>query len=223
MNARSGAGNAYPIKDRFAPNCTIGFDGFCYGQGLANSLETNLPDQRWLVVHHRSEVVAAAFINLDNAPQELGTLPAENCSKFHGAVTPQLLSWRALNAGHGSVDLTAQATREAIVSFGIELSATITHGAFPYQTIAYFSTVPSSRGYGSSPLWKLASSFDLAFGNISIYAVAEACSANDSLVINTSHFKRLIFKSGQLVGAVDIGRGQVPSADQLEEEACSLG
>jgi hypothetical protein len=222
INGRAGAGSAFPAKDRFGPNCTIGFDGFCYGEGVANSTGTNLADQRWLIVHGRTEIVSAAYVNLQNAQPRLGTLPARSCNKFYGNAAPTLSSWKALSAKGGIVQLTAQTTGAAIVSFGIELPATATGGSFPYQEIGYYSTVPTSKGFGPSTSWKPALVAALMHGKVSVIALAEACSANDFKVQGTGKYKQLTFQDGQLATAKDIDRSKVSNADQLDQETCSL-
>ncbi|HEX8092306.1 hypothetical protein [Jatrophihabitans sp.] len=221
VNGRSGVGSAYSVKDRFGPRCTIGFDGFCYGEGVANSTRTNLADQRWLIVHGRSETVSAAYVDLQSAQAKLGNSASRSCKKFSGGATPTLSKWVALSAKPGVVQLAAQTKGAAIVSFGVLLPAAIAGGSFPFLEVAYYSGVPTSKGFGSAATWKTAPLVPLR-GKITMIAVAEACSANDAKVPGTGKYKVLTFVNGKLATAKDIERGTVPNADKLDQETCSL-
>ena len=90
-NARSGPGREFRQVNRYASGCTLGFDGYCIGPAEPDFV-LGTPDQRWLLVHHRTEFVAAAVVLSQSAESALGTVPDSQC--------PQARRARATPSGH---------------------------------------------------------------------------------------------------------------------------
>jgi hypothetical protein len=66
VNARSGPGVEYPQVKRYRGNCTLGFDGYCIGRAVPDFV-LHTPDQRWLIVHDESDLVASAVVLSESA------------------------------------------------------------------------------------------------------------------------------------------------------------
>ena len=91
-NARSGPGRQYAQANRYAANCTLGFDGYCVGS-VEQDLRLKTPDDRWLVVHGRPSQVISSAVVLDQSPErDLGQDPSSVCKHMGGLPLPHTLS-----------------------------------------------------------------------------------------------------------------------------------
>lgn len=219
-NARAGAGSGYPTKDRFGPSCTVGFDGFCVGEPIANT-GTALPDQRWLIVHGRTEVVSAALIRLQSPQADLGSTPSRKCAKtFHGVTGPVTLSWTAIASGKSAV-LTANSPGSVLFGFAVGYTPTQANGSYPYANVGKYSPTPGFVSKYLNVTWNpQMSPAPLPGGSGSLVVVAEACYADDAPVTGTARVKTLTFRAGMLVKAANLDPTSVP--DGLRRQACSV-
>ena|ERR1700691_52341 len=83
VNARSGPGVEYPQVNRYGSNCTLGFDGYCVGRSVPDYI-LGTPDQRWLIVHDRKQLIAAGVVLSESAESALGSKPSSECQELGG-------------------------------------------------------------------------------------------------------------------------------------------
>lgn len=226
-NARTGAGSAYPTIDRFGSNCTIGVDGYCVGEPNTNSL-TQLPDQRWLLVHDKHELVSAAVLRIQSPQSALGGAPAASCSQYDGSTGPKTLTWRATAAPKNEVVLHATAPGALLIGFAVAYSPVQAGGEYPYVNVGYYSPVPGYVSAASEATWKLINTPVLLHGTAKIIVAGEACYADDIPAPGTSDARLLTFTNGVLTKATDIdlatsaGRALVHDPSALAHQACSI-
>ncbi|WP_131803177.1 hypothetical protein [Parafrankia colletiae] len=79
-NVRSGARLDRPLLNTVAPDCAVGFIGFCVGEKVFDST-AGIPDARWFILPHGDGVVASAVIH-GNPPSNIH--PSE-CPDSHPA------------------------------------------------------------------------------------------------------------------------------------------
>lgn len=90
VNGRTGPGSGYPQVDRFAGNCTLGFDGFCIGEAVHDFRITNQLDQRWLLLHRRTVLVASGKVLSQSPEIMLGAHPSPRCTALGGLPEPRI-------------------------------------------------------------------------------------------------------------------------------------
>jgi hypothetical protein len=90
VNGRAGPSSGYPQVDRFAGNCTLGFDGFCIGEPVHDFLILKPLDQRWLVLHRRTIFVASGKILSQSPEKTLGAHPSPRCTTLGGLPEPRI-------------------------------------------------------------------------------------------------------------------------------------
>jgi hypothetical protein len=199
-NARSGPGRQYVQMNRYAANCTLGFDGYCIGSTeLDSRLKT--PDDRWLVVHGRSDQVISSAVLLDQSPlQDLGQTPSPACQRIGGLPEPQ--SVQNLVYNKNAKALSAQAPGAASVGYAVAVPA----GKNP----AYLPI-----GLGTSPpffkvSWNLRDTLNQMPGslnNTALWVGAAVCLADTVPVIKSFHALRLTIRNGVVIAqtpAVDL-------------------
>jgi hypothetical protein len=86
-SARGGVGRDFRQTNRYGANCTLGFDGYCIG-APETDFKLNTPDQRWLIVHNRAEVIAAGVVLGQSAESKLGARPHAKCAALGGLPQP---------------------------------------------------------------------------------------------------------------------------------------
>jgi hypothetical protein len=129
-NARGGPGRAYQQVNRYASGCTLGFDGYCIGSAEPDFV-LGTPDQRWLLVHDRTEFVAAAVVLSQSAESALGSVPDLQCAKLGGLAQPQAITQFTYNPSSGQ--LTASAPGAVAVGYGLVAPNT---GSAGYHVVA---------------------------------------------------------------------------------------
>jgi hypothetical protein len=129
-NARGGPGREYQQVNRYASGCTLGFDGYCIGSAEPDFV-LGTPDQRWLLVHDRTEFVAAAVVLSQSAESALGSVPDPQCSKLGGLAQPQAVTQFTYNPSSGQ--LTASAPGAVAVGYGLVAPNT---GSAGYHVVA---------------------------------------------------------------------------------------
>lgn len=212
-NARSGPGRQYAQVNRYAANCTLGFDGYCIGSiELDSRLKT--PDDRWLIVHGRPNEVISSAVVLDQSPlQNLGQTPSPACERLGGLPQPQLMQ----NLTYNKNDATLSAEAPGADSVGYAVAAPIA-GTPSYLPIGLGTSPPAF-----SVSWNARTSLNQLPGspsNTVIWVGAAVCLADTVPVSASFHAVRLTIHNGVVTGeapAVD-----VPSTTQahLAQLAC---
>ena len=211
VSARAGAGTVYDQVDRYAANCTIGFDGFCIGESIGNTL-TTVADQRWLIVHGRdNELISAAEIRLQSPQRGLTNKPSSKCGALHGSEGPSRLAF-TVSGPPSEPTLTADAPGAAVVGFGVEFTRGFASGAYPYRQIG----IPTNFAV----VWMAARSASrLTHGTGTAYLSAVACYADDAVVPGISAFRKVTFINSKIV--TDLPTTDPPNEALLVNAACA--
>lgn len=116
VNARSGPGPQYPQVNRYPSGCTLGFDGYCIGSA-EHDFVIGTPDERWLIVRNRSQLVSAAVVLSESAESDLGTAPSPRCATLGGLPQPRVITQFTYSTESG--ELNASAPGAVLVGYGI--------------------------------------------------------------------------------------------------------
>jgi hypothetical protein len=199
-NARSGPGRQYAQMNRYAANCTLGFDGYCIGSVETDS-RLKTPDDRWLIVHSKSDEVISSAVLLDQSPlQNLGQSPSPACERLGGLPEPQSVQNLVYNKKNAT--LSAEAPGAASVGYAVAAPAGRTPSYIPI-------------GLGANPplfkvSWKLQSTLNQMLGspnNTVIWVGAAVCLADTVPVISSFHALRITIHNGAITSqtsAVDL-------------------
>jgi hypothetical protein len=106
VNSRSGPGPEYRQLNHYPTGCTLGFDGYCVGFPETDFI-AGTPDQRWLLVHERSQLISAAVVISESAESDLGTAPDPRCPGLGGSPQPDKISNFTYNTHSGELSATA--------------------------------------------------------------------------------------------------------------------
>lgn len=112
VNARSGPGPQYPQVHRYP----TGFDGYCIG-AAERDFVIGTPDQRWLIVRNRKQLISAAVVLSESAESDLGTAPNPRCAALGGLPQPHAITQFTYNTSNGG--LNASAPGAALIGYGI--------------------------------------------------------------------------------------------------------
>ena len=197
-NARSGPGRQYLQMNRYAANCSLGFDGYCIGSIEPDS-RLKTPDDRWLIVHGRPDEVISSAVLIDQSPlRNLGQIPSPACQRLGGLPQPQSVQ----NLTYNRKDATLSAVAPGAASVG--------------YAAALVSTTPSYLpiGLGTSPpsfkvSWNLRNTLNQmpsSLNNTAIWVGAAVCLADTVPVITSFHALRLTIHNGAITT-------QTPAAD----------
>ena len=136
-NARSGPGREYAQANRYAANCTLGFDGYCIGS-VEQDLRLKTPDDRWLIVHGRPNQVVSSAVVIDQSPErDLGQDPANVCKKIGGLPLPHTINDVAYNVRHSV--LSSEAPGAPSVGYAL---VALAGGHASYVAIGLATTPP---------------------------------------------------------------------------------
>lgn len=91
VNARSGPGPEYQQLNHYPTGCTLGFDGYCVGYPETYFI-AGTPDQRWLLLHERRQLISAAVVVSESAESDLGAAPSAECASLGGLPQPHTIS-----------------------------------------------------------------------------------------------------------------------------------
>lgn len=174
LNARAGPATETGQVDRYGANCTLGFDGYCLGEPIADG-RTTLLDQRWLVVHRRHELVASAETLSQSPEADLGRAPDPSCTSYFPTFgSPTGVSeFRAQLAAAGvAVSVTAKSA--VLVGYGVKV-VDPTDGSYPYSNIRVKSNAPAFAGVYDTTT----AAPSLPNGTGTVLLVAAACLAAD--------------------------------------------
>jgi hypothetical protein len=208
VNARKGPGVQYPQVNRYGGNCTMGFDGYCIGPPVPD-LILNTPDQRWLIVHQRAELVAAGVVLSQSAESALGTAPSPRCEQLGGLPQPSSIQHFSYDPANGQ--LTASAPGAVAVGYGLATA--------PPQDRAYqIGKLAIQPGFPADlPPAKIASQMQVTGG---VWLAAAICLADDVPVVSSLQVTLLTFH-GEHVAGQQPGVTVPPSVRPLlAETAC---
>ena len=176
-------------NNRYAANCTLGFDGYCIGSTeLDSRLKT--PDDRWLIVHGKSDEVISSAVVLDQSPlQNLGQTPSAACQRIGGLPEPQ--SVQNLAYSKKAKALSAEAPDAASVGYAVAAPADKNPSYFPI-------------GLGTSPpyfkvSWNVRNTLNqipLGLNNTVIWLGAAVCLADTVPVIDSFRALRPTIRNG---------------------------
>ncbi len=208
-NSRIGPGRAYQQVNRYSGNCTLGFDGYCIGSPEPD-FRLGTPDQRWLLVHHRGELIASAVVQSQTAESALGATPSRVCAKLGGLPLPTAIQQFTYN--HADGRLTASAPGAASVGYG--LASPPPH--LIYQAVALGTDASFSAAL---PPGSVATRLKISDGNV--WLGAAICLADNVPVVRSLRVLRLELRHSQVIGQVP--EPNVPEAvrPHLAEIACN--
>jgi len=107
VNARSGPGPQFQQLAHYPSGCTLGCDGYCVG-AVEKDVLAGTPDERWLVVRNRSQLVSAAFILPESAESALGEVPSQECKRLGGFQEPVTITKFSYNTQSGELGVSAK-------------------------------------------------------------------------------------------------------------------
>jgi len=185
VSARSGPGESYPQVNRFGGNCVLGFDGFCVGAAVFD-FTTGAPDQLWLILHRRHELIAEAVLLLQSPASLIGRQPLNGCREIGGLPMPRPIT--ALHFDLGSEHITSMASGANLVGYA-SLSS---ENRIKQVGIA---TNPSDR---FSVKWNPLSA-PVSSGPSVVIIEAVDCLANQDPIIGTSSTLSVHISAGRIV------------------------
>jgi hypothetical protein len=209
VNARSGPGVEYPQVNRYGGDCTLGFDGYCIGRSVPDFI-LGTPDQRWLIVHDRKELIASAVVLSESAESALGSKPSPECQELGGLLQPNTIEDFSYNTASGLI--SAAAPGAVAVGYGM---ATVPPHNRAYQVAALATNSDFSAELRGSTI---VNELPVAGG---IWLSAAICLADNVPVIASLRVKLLTFDGSRVVKVLsDV---HVPSSVQplLAEVACN--
>jgi hypothetical protein len=213
VNARSGPGRQYHQVNRYAGGCTMGFDGYCIGSAEPDFI-LNTPDQRWLLVHDRDELVSAAVVLSQSPESALGDAPRPECAGLGGLPQPQVITEFAYNAGNG--DLTASAAGAVAVGYGIAIIGTTSRDRY------HVGTLGTDAGSGfAGKLSPAQITDDLSTADGQVLLGAAICIADNVPVIGSLRARILTIDNSRIIRDVPTPRVPPAITPLLAEVACN--
>lgn len=212
-NARSGPGREYAQANRYAANCTLGFDGYCVGS-VEQDLRLKTPDDRWLIVHGRpNQVVSSAVVIDQSAERDLGQDPSNVCKKIGGLPLPRRINSFSYKVRHsllGSEAPWAPAVGYALVA--------LANGHASYVAIG-LATVPP----GFELRWTVATSLaqipDYS-ANDKVWVGAAVCLADTFPVTKSLRALQITLSGGKVTGEASGGGLPASIRPHLAQLAC---
>jgi hypothetical protein len=210
VNSRSGPGPEYRQLNHYPTGCTLGFDGYCIGYPETDFI-AGTPDQRWLLLHDRSQLVSAAFVISESAESDLGPVPDRVCSSLGGSPQPHRITSFSYNTRSGELNATAPGA--VLVGYSaISLSA-----ANPgYAGI--MGTAPSSDFPAMLQPPKLASEVQVTTGQVLVGAAI--CLAINVPVPDSLRVQLVTLHNTKVTRVAADSHIQPSVALRLEEFAC---
>lgn len=195
VNARSGPGPEYQQVSRYPAGCTLGFDGYCIGFEERDFV-VGTPDQRWLLVRHRDQLISDAFVLSESAESDLGAIPSPQCARLGGLPQPNMITQFTYNTGSG--ELRAAAPGAVLVGYS---AVTLGAGSPAYHTGA-LGTDASSGFPAQLPPAQLAGYVQAATGQVLLGAAI--CLAVGVPVTSSLRAELLTVRTSRIVrGAPD--------------------
>lgn len=209
VNARSGPGVEYPQLNRYGGNCTLGFDGYCIGRSVPDFI-LGTPDQRWLIVHDRDEMVAAGVVLSESAESALGTHPSPKCKELGGLPQPTDISQFSYNASNGQIQATAPGA--VAIGYGMATAPSLDRD---YQVVAL------ATGPGFVAGLKSGTIVDEMPDAGGIWLSASICLADNVPVTDSLRVELLTFKGSHVTSEDPDARVPKSIRPLLAEVACN--
>lgn len=209
VNSRSGPGVQYPQVKRFGGNCTLGFDGYCIGRAVPDFV-LGTPDQRWLIVHKREQLIASAVVLSESAESALGSKPRPICEKLGGFPQPSKI--QDFNYDSRAGVATAIAPGAAAVGYGM---ASVRQRNRSYQVIAL--ATGSDFGHKLAPN-TIVEKLPVSGG---VWLGAAICLADNVPVVASLRVNLLTFKGTHIIDERGDVRVPVPVRTLLAGVACN--
>jgi len=209
VNARSGPGVEYPQVNRYAGDCTLGFDGYCVGRAVPDFI-LGTPDQRWLIVHDRKELIAAGVVLSESAEAALGSKPGPECQKWGGLPQPNEIQNFTYNITTGHIN--ASAPGAVAVGYGM---ATVPQHDRAYQVVALATNSDFAAQLSARTI---ANELSITGG---VWLSAAICLADNVPVVASLRVQLLTFDGSHVV--TELPDAHVPSSVRmlLAEVACN--
>lgn len=209
VNARSGPGREYQQVNRYEGNCTLGFDGYCIGRAEPDFI-LHTPDQRWLLVHNRDQLVASAVVLSESPESALGNSPSPKCAKLGGLPQPAKIQQFSYDPATGQLQTSAAGA--AAVGYGL---ATVPAQSRAYQAVALGAGAgfPAKLAPGT-----IASQVQTSGG---VWLGAAICLADNVPVVGSLSVTLLTFRGARITGERPNVRVQPAIRARLAEIACN--
>jgi len=209
VNARSGPGVEYPQVNRYGGNCTLGFDGYCIGRAVPDFL-LKTPDQRWLIIHDRDEMVASGVVLSESAESALGANPSPKCKKLGGLPEPTNITNFSYDPSSGQIRSVAPGA--VAVGYGM---ASVPSKNRAYQVIALGRAPDFVAELKPSTIVSEISVID------GVWLSAAVCLADNVPVVESLRVQLLTFRGSQIIK--EQPNSQVPKDTRslLAEVACN--
>lgn len=209
VNARRGPGREYQQVNRYEGNCTLGFDGYCIGRAEPDFV-LHTPDQRWLLVHNRDQLVASAVVLSESPESALGTSPSPGCAKLGGLPQPAKIQQFSYDVTTGQ--LQASALGAVAVGYGL---ATVPQHDRAYQVVA----LGIGAGFPAKlPSASIASQVPTSGG---VWLGAAICLADNVPVVGSLRVMRLNFRGTGVASELPNARPPDAVRARLAEIACN--
>jgi hypothetical protein len=223
-NARSGAGTGYPQVNRFPGGCTLGFDGYCIGEPIGDlramiTKDTPWPDQRWLIVHRRDELVASGRVQSQSKESDLGEKPDSRCGKWGGQPPPKVtnLTVTPPPAGQDLVALQVESSGAVAVGYAVQLLTAPIDGAYPFGRIGAKANGPAFEARWNPVL--AAEHLSNQSGDVRVAAVACLAPADP---MGDPLAKRVHLVHGKVTSVQDEKLTDTNEQERLGHTACSV-
>lgn len=209
VNSRGGPGVEYPQVNRYGGDCTLGFDGYCIGRSVPDFV-LGTPDQRWLIVHKRDQLIASGVVLSESPESALGSQPSPLCKKLGGLPQPSKIQEFHYNSRTGVA--TARAPRAVAVGYGM---ATVPQRNRSYQVGA----LATSRNFRAelSP-HSIAGELPISGG---VWLSAAICLADNVPVATSVRVNLLTFKGSHVVRQRSDVKVPPAARTLLAEVACN--
>ncbi len=211
-NAHSGPGREYQQANRYGGNCTLGFDGYCIGPAELD-LILNTPDQRWLLVHDRNQLISSAVVLSQSPESDLGTTPSPDCAKLGGLPQPSAISQFSYNAHNGHLSAAAPGA----VAVGYGLTTTRTRDRV-YHTGA-LGRNPAAGFPATLPPAGISGAMQITDGDI--WLAAAICLADNVPVVASLRVQRLTLRNSQIISEAPDTHLRPATRLHLAEIACN--
>ena len=137
-----------PAVNRFSVGCSLGFDGYCIGEPIGDFRaplgREGWPDQRWLILHRRDELVASGRVQSQSKESRLGGEPDKRCARWGGLPLPKVGKLTVTPPGKGQslATLQVESTGAVVVGYGVHLVTAPVDGVYPYDRIGAKTNAP---------------------------------------------------------------------------------
>jgi hypothetical protein len=212
-NARSGPGREYTQANRYAANCTLGFDGYCVGS-VEQDFRLKTPDDRWLIVHGRPNQVVSSAVVIDQSPERnLGQDPSNVCKKIGALPLPHTVNGLSYNVKHSM--LSSEAPGAPAVGYAL---VALAGGHASYVAIG-LATAPPRFELGWTVATSLAQIPDYSASD-KVWVGAAVCLADTFPVTRSLRTLRVTLSGGEVTPEASAGVLPASIRPHLAQLAC---